>query len=93
MPAAQGAATLLLRTMASPVRLQVLVALQHSEKNVSALLEEIKSTQPNLSQHLGVMHKAGMLDRRRDGTSVYYRIADGHIGAICLSVCRQVSVT
>lgn len=90
MAATAGSATRLLRAMASPLRLQVLVALRHEEKNVSALLEEIRSSQPNLSQHLGMMHKAGMLDRRRDGTNIYYRIAEGRIGTICRVVCEQV---
>lgn len=84
-------ASRLLRAMASPVRLQVIAALQTSEKNVSALLEEIDSTQPNMSQHLRMLHRAGILKRRRDGANIYYSIADGQIGSICRRVCAHMS--
>lgn len=86
----QNQASKLLRAMASPIRIQVLVALGSSEKNVSTLLEEIKCTQPNLSQHLSGMHRAGLLAKRRDGVNIYYRIADSQVGAMCRSVCAQM---
>lgn len=80
-----------LRAMASPVRLQIIAALHDDEKNVSELLAEIPSTQPNMSQHLGTLHRAGILKRRRKGASIYYSIADGRIGAMCREVCAQIS--
>ncbi|RYX94375.1 MAG: ArsR family transcriptional regulator [Comamonadaceae bacterium] len=79
-----------LQAMASPVRLRVIAALRGQEKNVSQLLAEIPSSQPNMSQHLAMLHKAGIVKRRRQGASMYYSIADGDAGDMCLGVCAQI---
>ncbi|HEY1092507.1 MAG TPA: metalloregulator ArsR/SmtB family transcription factor, partial [Burkholderiaceae bacterium] len=60
--------------MSTPMRLKIISALCQTEKTVSALLEEIATTQPNMSQHLGQLYRAGILAKRRDGVQVYYRV-------------------
>ena len=64
----------LFRLLATPIRLKIISALCGQEKNVSQLLMEIETTQPNMSQHLAALHRAGVLSRRRDATQIYYRI-------------------
>ena len=60
--------------LSTPVRLKIIGALCHGEKNVSQLLGEIDTTQPNMSQHLATLYRAGVLGKRRDSTQIYYRL-------------------
>jgi len=76
--------------LSAPMRLKIIKSVCATEKNVSELLSEIKTTQPNMSQHLNTLYKAGILGKRRDGVQVYYRVIDPRITAICHSVCSQV---
>jgi DNA-binding transcriptional ArsR family regulator len=87
-----GAAADLFRLMATPVRLKIISALCEQEKNVSQLLAEITTTQPNMSQHLATLHRAGVLARRRDGTQVYYRIGDARAATLCRAVCMHIAL-
>lgn len=81
----------LFRVMAAPMRLRVINALCDGEKNVSELLERIETTQPNMSQHLSMLYKAGVLSKRRDGAQIYYRIADKKIVNVCKAICLHVA--
>ena len=76
-----------LKALADPTRLAILHALEHGERNVSDLLEEIGGSQANLSKHLARMRHAGILAARREGTSVYYRVIDPAAFAVCRAVC------
>ncbi|HNU10419.1 MAG TPA: metalloregulator ArsR/SmtB family transcription factor [Rubrivivax sp.] len=77
--------------LSTPVRLKIIGALCHSEKNVSQLLAEIETTQPNISQHLATLYRAGVLGRRRDGTQIYYRLQSDRVATLCRAVCNQVA--
>ena len=68
--------------LATPVRLHIISALCNHEKNVSQLLEEVETTQPNMSQHLSTLYRAGLLARRRDGTQIYYRIQSERVALL-----------
>ena len=81
----------LFRVMAAPMRLRVINALCDGEKNVSELLARIDTTQPNMSQHLSMLYKAGVLSKRREGAQIYYRIADKKIVNVCKAVCLHVA--
>ena len=87
-----NAAAALFAVLATPMRLQILSALCDGEKSVSALLLEIDTTQPNLSQHLAVLFKSGVLAKRKDGTQVIYRVQSEKAVAICRSVCTQIAI-
>lgn len=78
--------------LSTPVRLKVIGALVHGEKTVSQLLAEIETTQPNMSQHLATLYRAGMLGRRRDSTQVYYRLQSERVATLCRAVCTQVAI-
>ena len=82
----------LFRLLATPIRLKIISALCGHEKNVSQLLTEIETTQPNMSQHLATLHRAGVLARRRDATQIYYRIGSERAATLCRAVCTQIAV-
>ncbi len=78
--------------LSTPIRLKILSSLCTGEKNVSQLLREIDTTQPNMSQHLSTLYRAGILGRRRDATQIYYSIADPRAASVCRSVCTQIAM-
>lgn len=78
--------------LSTPVRLKIIGALCQGEKNVSQLLGEIDTTQPNLSQHLATLYRAGVLGRRRDSTQIYYRLQSERVATLCRAVCTQVAI-
>lgn len=79
-----------LKAMADPTRLRILHAMQNGEKCVTDLLEGMECSQANVSKHLAILRKAGLVDCRREGSSVYYRIADPAVYEICGSVCDSL---
>ena len=78
--------------LATPMRLRVLSALCVREKSVNELLLEIETTQPNLSQHLAVLYRTGVLAKRKEGTQVIYRVHSEKAVALCRSVCTQIAI-
>lgn len=76
--------------LAAPMRLHIISALCHGEKNVGQLLDAVKTTQPNMSQHLNMLYRKGLLSRRREGVQIFYAIADPHIVQICQAMCERV---
>ncbi len=79
------------RVMSSPMRLKIISSLCNGEKNVGQLLDEIKTTQPNMSQHLSTLYQAEVLGKRRDGVQIYYRIINDRVAALCRAVCTQIA--
>jgi DNA-binding transcriptional ArsR family regulator len=69
--------------------------LRDGEAGVQDLTDALGTTQQNVSKHLGVLHAAGLVSRRRDGTRVLYAIADESVFELCETVCgglhRQVT--
>ena len=82
----------LFKLLATPLRLKIISALCRGEKNVSQLLEDIATTQPNMSQHLASLYRAGVLAKRRDATQIYYRIGSERAALLCRSVCTRIAV-
>ncbi len=80
------------RVMSAPMRLRIISCLCGGEKNVGELLDQIDTTQPNMSQHLNTLYLAGVLDKRRDGVQSYYRIVNNNIVNICRAVCKQTDL-
>ena len=77
--------------LSSPVRLHIVLELCVGEKSVSELLLVVNGKQPNMSQHLTMMCRAGLLGRRKQGAQVYYRIANHSAVSACRMVCSQVA--
>jgi ArsR family transcriptional regulator len=78
--------------LSTPVRLKIISAVCNGERNVSELLQQIDTTQPNMSQHLATLYRAGVLGRRRDGTQIYYRLQSERVATLCRAVCTQVAM-
>ena len=64
------------RALADPKRLCVLESLAGGELSVSDLSTTVGCQVPNMSQHLAVLRSAGLVQSRRDGNIVYYRLSD-----------------
>ncbi len=78
------------KALSEPTRLRLLYALMDGEKTVSELVAETGSVQANVSKHLSVLMEAGILGRRKQGTSSYYRITDESIFELCDLVCGSI---
>ena len=78
--------------LATPMRLKIISALCEQEKNVSELLAEIDTTQPNMSQHLAALHRKGVISRRREGAQIYYRLQSERVASLCRAVCTQLAI-
>ncbi len=81
-----------LKAMADPTRLQILHCLHEGELCVSSILDEVGGSQANVSKHLSVLRRAGLVDCRREGLKVYYRIIDDGVFSICRSVCDSLEI-
>ena len=77
--------------LAEPTRLRIMHAVCAEEKSVSQIVAELGATQTNISRHLNLMHRGGVLARRRDGNQVYYRAADAEMVEICRSMCNRIA--
>jgi len=78
------------RVIGEPMRIRLLDRLRDGELGVQELADELGATQQNVSKHLGVLHAAGILRRRREGTRVLYAIEDDSVFALCESVCGGI---
>ncbi|RMF09834.1 MAG: methyltransferase domain-containing protein [Alphaproteobacteria bacterium] len=66
-----------LKAAGEPTRLRILALLDHGELTVTELTEILGQSQPRVSRHLRLLCEAGLLDRFREGTWMFYRLADG----------------
>jgi Predicted transcriptional regulators len=80
----------LCKVLTDPKRLMILEALRHGDRSVGDLAESIGVALPNASQHLAVMRNAGLVDSRRAGTTIVYRLAEPTIVDACDIVHRIV---
>jgi ArsR family transcriptional regulator len=82
MQASAEAAAQFLRTLASPHRLMILCALAEGERSVGALAERLGIAQPNVSQHLFKLKAEGLVASRREGQTIFYRLASAEVRPI-----------
>ena len=78
------------RALGDASRLQLLQHLFHSEKSVQELCDLTTLSQANVSKHLSLLSEHGILNKRRQGSFVYYRIGDETIYQLCELVCGAV---
>ena len=74
--------------LSEPMRLKILHVLCNTELSVGEIVDALGATQANVSRHLNLMHRAGVLSRRKDGNLVYYTVCDDE----AVQLCRTVSV-
>lgn len=77
------------RVFSHAKRIQIFWLLMESEMSVNDIAEAISASIQNTSQHLRLMKAAHILDTRRDGQAIYYRIADTDIGNYCRRVLEK----
>ena len=79
----------LFRVLGHPIRIRILELLSSGERTVGDLQAELDLDSSGTSQHLAALRQQGVLDSRRAGTSVYYRIKDPRISQL-LAVAKQI---
>jgi ArsR family transcriptional regulator len=79
----------LFRALGHPVRIRMLELLSDGERSVGDLQSELSLDSSSASQHLAALRQQGLLDSRRAGTSVYYRIKDPRVSQL-LAVAKQI---
>jgi ArsR family transcriptional regulator len=72
-----------LKTLASPRRIEILHELARGPIEVGRLAEAIGASQPNVSQHLAVLRNAGIVEAVRDGREVRYGLVDPDVMVAC----------
>lgn len=70
-------------TMANPKRLEILDLLAEGERSVEELTQAMGIPKANVSQHLALMRQVNMVTARKEGQSVYYRIANPKVTRAC----------
>ena len=72
-------------------RLKIMYAIMKEEKSVSEIVEEVGASQSLVSHQLSVLKNADLVSTRKDGTKVFYRLADGHVDMLLKIVYEHVS--
>jgi DNA-binding transcriptional ArsR family regulator len=78
------------RVIGEPMRIRLLDHLRSGEATVQGLTQAVGASQQNVSKHLGVLHDAGIVARRKEGTQVFYRVVDTGVFELCETVCGSV---
>lgn len=79
------------KTLSEPIRLQLLNQMMvKGEMSVMELVAATRQRQANVSKHLTLMAREGILLRRKEGQKVYYQINDPSIHGICTLVCGRL---
>ncbi len=81
--------TEILKSIAHPIRMKILCFLFDGEKNVSEIEHEFGSTISNISQHLTVLRKADIINRRKEANFMYYSLKDQSIFNLMESIKKN----
>ncbi|WP_410673456.1 ArsR/SmtB family transcription factor [Amycolatopsis sp. cmx-4-68] len=80
----------LLRALAAPVRIAIVLQLRAADRCVHELVDALDVAQPLISQHLRVLKTAGVVQGERRGREVVYRLADDHLAHIVVDAVAHV---
>jgi DNA-binding transcriptional ArsR family regulator len=78
------------QALSDPTRLKILRALKSGSKSVQDLVAMFTFTQPNISRHLLVLTRAGLVHKSKRGPYVHYSVANPRIFGLCEHVCSHV---
>jgi DNA-binding transcriptional ArsR family regulator len=78
------------RALSEPTRIKLLDRLRDGEASVLELTAAIGTTEQNVSKHLGVLQRSGIIARRKQGNFAYYRIVDEGVFSLCEAVCGSL---
>ncbi|BCS82371.1 ArsR/SmtB family transcription factor [Anaerocellum diazotrophicum] len=67
------------KALSHPIRIKIIQSLLSGEKCVCELLQFVEFSQPNLSQHLKILKEAGLLEHRKVGANMHYRIKNEYV--------------
>jgi ArsR family transcriptional regulator, zinc-responsive transcriptional repressor len=81
----------LLRALAAPVRIAIVLQLRESQRCVHELVDALGLPQPLVSQHLKILKAAGVVAGERSGREVLYRLADHHLAHIVVDAVAHAS--
>ena len=79
------------KTLAHPLRIAIIHYLKDGEKTVNELTQTLGASQSNISQHLAIMRQRQIVKTRKEGSTVYYRVASPKINQAC-DMVREVLV-
>lgn len=77
------------KAMGHPIRLEIVEQLNHAEMSAAALIEALDTSKANLSKHMAQLMHAGIVDQRRNGRQVFYRLTHPEIHKAC-SIIRSI---
>jgi ArsR family transcriptional regulator len=80
----------LLRALAAPVRIAIVLQLRDANRCVHELVDALDVAQPLISQHLRVLKTAGVVQGERRGREVVYRLVDDHLAHIVVDAVAHV---
>ena len=78
------------RALSEPTRIKLLDRLREGTATVLELSELIGTTPQNVSKHLGVLQRVGIVARRKQGNFAYYRVIDEGVFSLCEAVCGSL---
>ncbi len=78
-----------MKAIAHPLRLKILCVLANGELSVQDIVDQVGTSQSNISQHLSILRDKAVLNTRKDANRVYYRINDARIIKL-VSMTRDV---
>ena len=81
----------LFRSFSEATRLAILQELKSGELSVSEVVDRLHTSQANVSKQLKLLHEAGVVKRRKQGTLVLYQIADPMVFELCRIVCDKLN--
>jgi len=81
----------LLRALAAPVRIAIVLQLRESARCVHELVDALAVPQPLVSQHLRILKAAGVVEGERSGREVMYRLVDHHLADIVVAAVTHAS--
>jgi DNA-binding transcriptional ArsR family regulator len=80
------------RALGDPTRVKLLDRLREGEATVGELTALIGATEQNVSKHLNMLQRSGIVARRKQGNFAYYCIVDETVFALCETVCGSLQV-
>src|SRR5262245_37479380 len=81
----------LLRALAAPVRIAIVLQLRESSRCVHELVDALEVPQPLVSQHLRILKAAGVVAGERAGREVHYRLVDHHLAEIVVAAVEHAT--
>ena len=75
------------KMLGDPTRLAILNAMREGERSVTEVVEDTGASQANVSRHLALLYREGLVARRKEGLNVFYEITDPGLFTLCETVC------